>query len=302
MRYEIKTIVEDFYRFIKNPKELFTESISNAQKWKIVFSILLVGFALVFISSAIISFIELNIFELDSNPIESIFDNKGVIQILLLASLFIPFIEELIFRFPLKYERNLLFHFADYLTKNKALPFWNKNFKFFFYLSAVLFGLMHLTNYSNTNTLFYVLAPLIILPQFIGGISLGYIRLRLGFFWGVLQHGLYNFILFIIPLAFFNVTTIVDIDNKDYTLNIEKLEFGLDKPSDFKRHQSELIIDSIIATNYRVKFLVENLNSKDSILLKNSKRINFRFVNKSNLNNLDSIVLTALKNGLKPEK
>lgn len=298
MRYEIKTIVEDFYHFLKKPQELFTESISTVQKWKIVFCILLVDFALVFISSGIILFIESNIFELDSNPIESIFDNKGAIQILLIASVFIPFIEELIFRFPLTYKRNLLLHFVNYLTKNKARPFWNKNFRFFFYLSAVLFGLMHLANYSNTNMLFYMLAPLIILPQFIGGISLGYVRLRLGFFWGVLQHGLYNFILFIIPLVFFNVTTIVDIDNKDYTLKIEKLEFGLDNPSDLKRHQSELIIDSIIATNYPVKFLAKILNSKDAVLLKKSKRINFRFINKSNLKDPDSIVLTALKKGL----
>ena len=132
------------------------------------------------------------------------------------------------------------------------------------------------------------------MPQFIGGLALGYIRLRLGFFWGVLQHGIYNFVVFAPLLLFFNVNTLVDIDNSDFTLQIESLEFGLDNISEIKRYQSEINIDSIIATNYPLKYIAENLNSSDSTLLKSSTLINLRYINKTNSKDPNELILIEL--------
>jgi len=294
MRYEIKMILEDFYHFLKKPYEQFNESISIKQKWTILLSILLLDFALVFISGGIISFINSYLIKLDSNPLENSLNNKSIIEILFLVVVLIPFIEELLFRFPLKYERNLLFQFFDYLTKNRTKLFWIKNFRFFFYSFATLFALVHLSNYANNSILFFIIAPIIILPQFIGGLALGYIRLRLGFFWGVLQHGIYNFVVFAPLLLFFNVNTLVDIDNSDFTLQIESLEFGLDNISEIKRYQSEINIDSIIATNYPLKYIAENLNSSDSTLLKSSTLINLRYINKTNSKDPNELILIEL--------
>ncbi|MDD3772547.1 MAG: hypothetical protein PHC38_07820 [Weeksellaceae bacterium] len=109
MHYEIKTIVEDFYLFLKNPQEIFTESLSAKQKWKVLSSILLLDFTLVIIVSGILSFIDSFLFKLESN--EDILSNNGVFSILIIAAIFVPLIEELIFRFALKYDRNLLFQF-----------------------------------------------------------------------------------------------------------------------------------------------------------------------------------------------
>ena len=216
-----------------------------------------------------------------------------------MAAVVVPFIEELIFRFPLKYERNLVFHFFDFLTKNKAKTFWFKYFRLFFYLFTLAFGLMHLTNYGNTNTLFYILAPLIVLPQIIAGITLGYVRLKLGFFWGVLQHGLYNLILFSMALLFFNSNELSKINNADYSLEINIVEFGLNKPIKLGTYKSEDRIDSIIGNNTTVKELAEILNSTDSILHKKSKRINIRFINKTNSKNPENIILDELKKEFK---
>ena len=299
MSYEIKTIVKDFFEFFKNPQENFTEILSTKQKWKILFSILLLDFILVIFASGILSFIDSSLFQLESDPIEDVFSNKGALSIILMAAVVVPFIEELIFRFPLKYERNLVFHFFDFLTKNKAKTFWFKYFRLFFYLFALAFGLMHLTNYSNTNTLFYILAPLIVLPQIIAGITLGYVRLKLGFFWGVLQHGLYNLILFSMALLFFNSNELTKINNADYSLEINIVEFGLNKPIKLGTYKSEDRIDSIIGNNTTVKELAEILNSTDSILHKKSKRINIRFINKTNSKNPENIILDELKKEFK---
>ena len=130
----MKRIAINFFKFLQNPQEKFEETLSNNQKWELFFTILLIDFTLVFIFSGIGSFIDSNLFELDSKSIENIFDDKGVIQILLISSLFVPFIEELIFRFPLKYQRNLLFHFFNYFFKNSMEVFWSRNFKIIFYL------------------------------------------------------------------------------------------------------------------------------------------------------------------------
>ncbi len=295
MRYEIKLIVDDFYLFLKNPQENFIESLSVKQKWKILFCILLLDFILVIIASGILSFIDSFLFKLESDQLEDVLSNKGVFSIIFIAAIFVPFIEELIFRFPLKYKRNLLFHLLDFLFRNKAKTLWLKHFSIFFYLSVTLFAFMHLTNYSNNNLFFYILGPLIVLPQLIGGITLGYLRLKLGFFWGVLQHGLYNLILFSIGILFFNTSQLIKITNADYSLEINTLEFGLNKPIELEAYKSEDRIDSIIGNNITVKELAGILNSSDNILLKKSNRLNIRFINKTNSKTPESIIINELK-------
>jgi membrane protease YdiL (CAAX protease family) len=60
----------------------------------------------------------------------------------------------------------------------------------YYYVGAVLFALPHLGNYANQPT--WWLAPFLVLPQFIGGLSFGYLRIRLGFWYGVVAHMLIN--------------------------------------------------------------------------------------------------------------
>ena len=112
----MKKIAFDFFNFLKNPQEKFNETLSLKQKWHFLFYILVLDFILVIIASAITSFIDSFLFELESDPIEELFSNKGAFSILIISAVVIPFIEELLFRFFLKYERNLLFHFFDFLT------------------------------------------------------------------------------------------------------------------------------------------------------------------------------------------
>jgi membrane protease YdiL (CAAX protease family) len=71
---------------------------------------------------------------------------------------------------------------------------WQRSFRWLFYGSALLFGLTHLGNYSfsEAGLVTIVAAPLLILPQALGGVVLGYNRVRLGIPWAMAQHAAYN--------------------------------------------------------------------------------------------------------------
>jgi membrane protease YdiL (CAAX protease family) len=62
-------------------------------------------------------------------------------------------------------------------------------FAVFYWLSVLAFALVHLTNFSSGTIL--VLLPLV-LPQFVLGILLGYVRVRIGLWGAMLLHGLHN--------------------------------------------------------------------------------------------------------------
>jgi hypothetical protein len=56
---------------------------------------------------------------------------------------------------------------------------WNTKPGLIFYLIAAFFAILHINNFGiKTNDLIFI--PLIILPFFVGGLSLGYLRVRLG--------------------------------------------------------------------------------------------------------------------------
>jgi membrane protease YdiL (CAAX protease family) len=66
----------------------------------------------------------------------------------------------------------------------------NSIFPYVFWGSCILFGLVHLANYEAGDM--GVLLPLIILPQFVVGVMLGFIRMRFGLISAMVFHGLYN--------------------------------------------------------------------------------------------------------------
>lgn len=94
--------------------------------------------------------------------------SKGFI--VLSALIVAPLLEELFFRYPLKF------------FKTKYLPVL---------ISSVLFSLIHLYNYTiyNHKVILYLL---LLAPYFLAGISLSYVRLRYGIYYAVGMHFLYN--------------------------------------------------------------------------------------------------------------
>jgi len=291
----LNPIIQQFFNYLKKPHAFFNEQLTSKEKWKTVGWILGLDILLVFISLSVIGLIDL-IIPLEQDNFDELLYNESPLKIFLLVAVLAPLVEETLFRFFLKYKRNYLFRAIDSISKTeKAKHFWVSYFHFFFYFTALVFAIVHIGNYTNTGILFYLLSPLLVIPQFIIGISLGYIRLKLGFVWSILLHGLYNFTV-MIPMVFFVGTTVITSqDTSSLQLNIEAIEMGLDKPSSINIYKTAELTDSIIIKNSKVSTFAIQLFPTDSILVKNNKRINLRFINHSKEIDAHHIIAKELK-------
>ncbi|GEM_PF-6515677 len=145
------------------------------------------------------------------------------LEFTLMAVFLAPPLEEFIFRLPMRYsKRNLriwliltalftvIFHWAISLV---LLAFWlywmtsgnNRQFetdikRFYkrygvaiFWCFTFLFAAVHISNFSldKLPAHLYLIA---IVPQIITGVFLGVVRLRLGFWWAMLLHALFNLV------------------------------------------------------------------------------------------------------------
>lgn len=78
---------------------------------------------------------------------------------------------------------------------------WKKNYPFLFYYTAIVFGLIHLSNYkdltvSDPSFVFYIAS------QTFGGLSLGYLRIKYGLTYSILFHAFFNLIVFSLAILF----------------------------------------------------------------------------------------------------
>lgn len=178
----------NIWKFLKNPRYREYKTASSNYKKTMFFSLLkwMLFFAL---SIAVLNSSLVKIFnlELGEHATERLFSQYSVWIIFFFVSVAAPFIEEFLFRGPLVFF--------------KGSPY----FKYFFYLSIVLFGLIHIFNFEG-NTHLYYMAPLLIAPQLMAGVILGYIRIKLGLKWSILLHATYNTILIgpVLLLKIFN--------------------------------------------------------------------------------------------------
>ncbi|MCC8361169.1 CPBP family intramembrane glutamic endopeptidase [Salinimicrobium sediminilitoris] len=250
----MKKLYKDIYAWIKNPDDNEL-NLSSKRKFLLTFQILLLELLLAFPFIGFIYFIHSHVVKLENPLID-----WGPYLTIFLVILVIPFIEEIIFRFPLKYQRNYLARLLNYLSKGRLKKRWNSIFKYLLYLLAVLFGLIHLTNYNNTETIFYILSPVIIGSQLIGGFLLSYVRIKLGFLWSVFQHGAFNFTLIILSIIFLHNNEIVRISNKTLSINIKELVFVNKYDSYFRTKFGEDEIYLIEANDISLYDFIDSLN------------------------------------------
>ncbi|MBC7472117.1 MAG: CPBP family intramembrane metalloprotease [candidate division SR1 bacterium] len=88
----------------------------------------------------------------------------------------------------------LYFIIKQKFVQTKLAWLYSAYYKWIFFGSAVLFGLLHITNYKF-SWIVVLLTPILILPQVFGGILLSYVRVKYGFWRGVVGHFLYNLLL-----------------------------------------------------------------------------------------------------------
>lgn len=220
----------DFILFLAKPyigKQIKIRSITSFLK--LVWVSILIMFAIDVFTGLTIS-APLKYFNLLPSQNEILFNKYNILKI----SLLLPVIEELIFRLPLKiskvnlaipliiiiflilYKLNIyvaitlsisLFGFlfiwikkeSDILSIGGGL--FIKYFYVFFYLQALIFGFLHLTNYRVDFKFFY-LFPLFVISYIFTGCFFGYIRVRYshGIFLCIVTHivvnSIYCFVLY----------------------------------------------------------------------------------------------------------
>jgi uncharacterized protein len=211
-----QTIFQDFQSFLKNPKQATSYTSISPKN----FILLLLGALIIIVPSALLmEWVGLDQF--DSKLEEMMKDYKWLVAT---AAIFLaPLIEEPIFRLHLDLKKASIWWgiglsvfiiseqwyiavgFVVYLVylliriNNEETP----DLKFVVYTSAIFFGLVHLGNYSNFNfgEHFYWI-PFLVGMQFFIGLILSFLRLNHGIRTAMLFHGVYNAVL-IIPYVYF---------------------------------------------------------------------------------------------------
>ncbi len=83
-----------------------------------------------------------------------------------------------------------LFFWVRERRGHRYADFFKRRVGWYYYMGAIFFALAHLGNYAQQPPWWAVI--LLVFPQLIGGFTLGYLRIRLGFWYGVLGHTLTN--------------------------------------------------------------------------------------------------------------
>ena len=134
--------------FIKHPDDIVF-SISNWEKLKYLIAAIAYDFGIAFLFIII-----MNALSPVLEPYENLLNAESytIWVSIFIICIFTPFLEETIFRLPLKYERNFLFRGISYLLKKDLSIFWKKNLRIIVYIFAATFGFVHLGNYTNTDS------------------------------------------------------------------------------------------------------------------------------------------------------
>lgn len=140
-----------------------------------------------------------------------------------LAILWAPIVEELMFRFWLRRPGALLWLMPAFVvivmygkgmwgatllavllavTAIPTLPGmrwrfkwrrrYQRHFPWIFYAATVTFAFLHILNFSNIRIANWWLLPLFVMPQFITGLVLGWMRMRRGIGAAILMHACFN--------------------------------------------------------------------------------------------------------------
>ena len=135
----------------------------------------------------------------------------------ILSIILAPVFEEIGFRLILRRIFPIKYIFSQKL--------WDKIFPFLVYVSSVIFGFLHLSNYTNDGFSFYIFSPIIIASQLIGGLVTAFIRVKYNFFYGMLYHALWN-ALIIFPLIFIdNFSSPYQEKTEKYSMEISEKHF-----------------------------------------------------------------------------
>lgn len=211
----MKTL-EKLMSFLKAP---YRATSYNNLKAIDFFYLLLITLAVVIPYALILEWAGMDQF--DHKILEILEKNKWLVAVLVI--IFAPILEEPVYRLHLDLKKSSILWslgLSLLLINSIWYPlaiFWiyliylyvkvnqgqSPNLKFVVYFSSAMFALVHMGNFIDFDygKYFYVV-PLLVAAQFVIGLVLSYIRLNHGMKWAIIFHAVYNAVL-IIPAIYF---------------------------------------------------------------------------------------------------
>jgi hypothetical protein len=303
----VKQTATDLLGFLRNPSDTPVPDMQTPGKLKVLFGVLVLDVLLTFVFMGLINLVELlGWHKYDGHAVAELVRSFPLWGALLLGIIIVPFAEELVFRTGLRFRRGyftfLLFVllFAAGIFAFKMMPLlwalgaafvlgvlmviylmnsyaigefleraWPRVYATVFYSVAALFGLVHITNYTNFNyaSLALLLIPVLIAPQIWAGLSIGYMRVKYGFFWGFFLHAAHNAVFLGSGLLFMSqLEEKLNISNENYSLKVEE-HFRYDKTAGSK---SMLAHDTAAFENVKLNDAITQLLQIEEVSIQNN--------------------------------
>lgn len=203
---QVRKTWKDLFAFLKSPNDQRDSVQQISFKSKRLLSLLFVDSIIMATLMPILYVVteKTGWIDLDNHRLNNLLQTP-LPNVLFLVGVGGPLIEELLFRLYLRFEHNFLIQpivlisaVAGKNTQLRVYKFlynkWQAYYPVIFYLSAVIFAIVHVSNYEYSHRLLF-LAPLLMAPQFIVGLFNGYLRVKYGLVWGFYLHALHNLII-----------------------------------------------------------------------------------------------------------
>lgn len=221
---------KDFIGFLRNP-QFITESDDSLEFATLTLLYLFIFFLIIVVSSPLMILVGVNDMQ---HSIDTLMDSISIWGFFFLTVIGAPIIEELIFRWHLRRPLALIFiiclafsagvgylFVVDFLNllqagiiigffialglllmysrevRTSLDRFYRKHFGILFYLTVIIFAGVHLSNFSELDNLY--VAPILILPQAMVALFLGYVRMKKNILWSIYFHAFHN----MIPISLF---------------------------------------------------------------------------------------------------
>ncbi|GGG08019.1 CPBP family glutamic-type intramembrane protease [Pontibacter amylolyticus] len=258
---QLRQTATDLWLFLKNPKDQPAATSSLSFKIRILLYVLLIDLLLSFAIIGVIQLVSLLGWHTgNTHAVLELMRSFPVWAFLLLGVLVVPFLEELVFRYGLRFKSGYITllvlaasialgavayslfplegAIGTWIILGMALvlyalngetitrfweKMWSKIYGAFFYFMAFAFGLIHITNFTDFDyaSVAVWLIPILIAPQIVGGMLMGYMRVKHGFRWGFYLHASHNALFFGLALA--SLGTLeekLNIRNENYTMQV----------------------------------------------------------------------------------
>ena len=240
----MKTYFIELFNFYKNPKDVRIKNYTLIKNIKYILYTFLADLSLTLIFFPFLYLLSKN--NLIPEDFERInYTDNTLLKSLMVIAVFVPLLEEIIFRFPIRY--NKLYR---YFISAKV---WDFLFKILVYIIPLLFGFVHLSNFGDLTLPLILMSPVLIGSQIIGGYLYTFLRVKFNFVSAVVTHMLWNLVLSLGVIFLLSVEKPYQQNDQNLSIEIKQFEYN-------NLDSQNLIIDAIGTKVFKVEAKQYSLN------------------------------------------